>query len=287
MPQNPFDLPVEVADIVLPFAADVIQYAAATVSGRWGLTDYTPDIRINVGWTEILTTQTDQLRLVVDRQLVNREMLPTTALWKTGPGEDSFYPSIPYSVLVVIPYLPVEDLAQTIQLVRPGVYAAVVSASRRAVGQGVRMGHSPDMVRELARYLNRDLPQPAYLTTERAAVSTSRGTMFGLDLMEGALHRVTANRFERNPDARRLCIAHYGTSCVVCGFSFERVFGPKGTGFIHVHHLSPLAHQQGSYTVDPIRDLRPVCPNCHAMLHREDPPTTIDELRAGLRQASA
>jgi predicted HNH restriction endonuclease len=105
--------------------------------------------------------------------------------------------------------------------------------------------------------------------------------------MEGALHRVTANRFERNPIARRACIAHYGDSCIVCGFSFEKVFGLRGKGFIHVHHLSPLARQQGSYTVDPIRDLRPVCPNCHAMLHRDDPPTSIDDLRAELRRPEA
>jgi 5-methylcytosine-specific restriction protein A len=115
----------------------------------------------------------------------------------------------------------------------------------------------------------------------------SRDAISGSDLMEGALYRVTANRFERNPIARRACIAHYGASCVVCGFSFEKVFGMRGQGFIHVHHLSPLARQQGSYTVDPIRDLRPVCPNCHAMLHRDDPPTSIDDLRAELRRPEA
>jgi 5-methylcytosine-specific restriction protein A len=34
-----------------------------------------------------------------------------------------------------------------------------------------------------------------------------------------------------------------------------------------------------SYTVDPIKDLRPVCPNCHAIIHRTDPPCSVDELR--------
>ncbi len=35
-----------------------------------------------------------------------------------------------------------------------------------------------------------------------------------------------------------------------------------GEGFIHVHHLKPLSEVGYEYRVDPIRDLRPVCPNC-------------------------
>ena len=52
-----------------------------------------------------------------------------------------------------------------------------------------------------------------------------------------------------------------------------------GEGFIHVHHIVPLSGLGKSYVVDPINDLRPVCPNCHAMLHKRVPPYTIDELR--------
>jgi 5-methylcytosine-specific restriction protein A len=33
-----------------------------------------------------------------------------------------------------------------------------------------------------------------------------------------------------------------------------------------------------NYIVDPVKDLEPVCPNCHAMLHRKDPPYSIEEL---------
>ena len=53
---------------------------------------------------------------------------------------------------------------------------------------------------------------------------------------------------------------------MVCGFNFEDRYGTHGKGFIHVHHLDPLA--QGEREVVPERDLRPVCPNCHYMLHR-------------------
>jgi predicted HNH restriction endonuclease len=49
-----------------------------------------------------------------------------------------------------------------------------------------------------------------------------------------------------------------------------------------VHHLRPLSGIAEEYEIDPVEDLRPVCPNCHAMLHRKTPPYTIDELRLRL-----
>ena len=98
--------------------------------------------------------------------------------------------------------------------------------------------------------------------------------------VEGASKTIRVNRYERDRVARDKCIAHYGTSCAVCGFDFESRYGQLGRGFTHVHHLVPLAEIGVEYTVDPIEDLRPVCPNCHAMLHRGSGPVmSIDELR--------
>jgi 5-methylcytosine-specific restriction protein A len=99
---------------------------------------------------------------------------------------------------------------------------------------------------------------------------------------EGAKKTISVNIYERNPSARRQCIAHWGTTCQVCSFDFEKVYGNLGKGFIHVHHLKPLGEIGGSYLLDPINDLRPVCPNCHAMLHRSDPALGIDQLKRGL-----
>lgn len=102
----------------------------------------------------------------------------------------------------------------------------------------------------------------------------------GTKYVEGAIRSVIVNAYERNPKARQACLDHYGTSCAVCGFDFARVYGEIGEGFIHVHHLRDLATVGGEYEVDPISDLRPVCPNCHAMLHVETPAIGIDDLRA-------
>ncbi|WP_375472506.1 DUF3427 domain-containing protein [uncultured Nostoc sp.] len=99
-------------------------------------------------------------------------------------------------------------------------------------------------------------------------------------LNEGAVYQVLVNAYERNPIARKKCIEYYGTSCYVCGFNFYKVFGELGKGFIHIHHLHPLSKRSEEYEVDPVRDLRPVCPNCHAMIHRHSPQLTIEEVKA-------
>ena len=98
-------------------------------------------------------------------------------------------------------------------------------------------------------------------------------------LTEGALARVTVNRYERNPAARAACLAHYGSVCAVCDMSFGDRYGSIGEGFIHVHHLREISTIGQEYTIDPIVDLRPVCPNCHAMLHKQTPAFTPEELR--------
>jgi hypothetical protein len=97
---------------------------------------------------------------------------------------------------------------------------------------------------------------------------------------EGATTRITINAYERNARARTSCIRHYGVSCTVCGFNFETVYGELGKGFIHVHHVRVIASIGEEYEVDPVTDLRPVCPNCHAMLHQRRPALPIDELRS-------
>jgi predicted HNH restriction endonuclease len=98
-------------------------------------------------------------------------------------------------------------------------------------------------------------------------------------LTEGASQSVKVNRYERNPQARKESIDHHGCQCVVCGFDFEDKYGEIGDGYIEVHHVKPLSDIDEEYEVDPVEDLKPVCPNCHAMIHRNDPPLEIDELQ--------
>lgn len=101
--------------------------------------------------------------------------------------------------------------------------------------------------------------------------------------VEGSATQVTQTRYERNIHARKECLKHYGYSCVACDFNFEKYYGNIGYKFIHVHHLTQIATIGKVYKVNPIDDLRPVCPNCHSMLHKQNPPLTIEELKEMIR----
>lgn len=104
---------------------------------------------------------------------------------------------------------------------------------------------------------------------------------------EGATRQVVVNQYERSAQARAACIAHYGLQCAVCDMDFETAYGAEAAGLIHVHHLREIAGIGAAYRVDPIQDLRPVCPNCHAVIHRGKPIHGIDAVRTMLQSARA
>ena len=93
--------------------------------------------------------------------------------------------------------------------------------------------------------------------------------------------RVTRERLvtesRRIPALRAKCLAARGTTCVVCGFNSEERYGVPG--IIEVHHLRPLSDGNERET-DPTKDLVPVCPNCHVLIHSKRECYTIDEARA-------
>ncbi|WP_274307023.1 HNH endonuclease [Solibacillus daqui] len=100
--------------------------------------------------------------------------------------------------------------------------------------------------------------------------------------IEGAKKESTITRYERNSKARNECLDHYGYGCQVCEMKFEDEYGQIGEKYIHVHHEIEISSIGEEYEIDPINDLKPVCPNCHAMLHKRKPAYSIDELK-GIR----
>ncbi len=105
----------------------------------------------------------------------------------------------------------------------------------------------------------------------------------GEELIEGASKSVSVNSYERNPVARAQCLEHHGYTCKICSFNFETFYGAIGKNYIHVHHLLPLSEIKGEYVVDPLNDLVPVCPNCHAMIHSTRPALQIEQLKKHLQ----
>ena len=108
---------------------------------------------------------------------------------------------------------------------------------------------------------------------EHSLLTTNKGTYFPDEvsntLIEGLKKSITVNYYERNTKARNACIKAHGYNCTVCDFNFEKSYGARGKDYIHVHHLKAISDIGEKYVIVPEKDLKPVCPNCHAMLHRK------------------
>jgi 5-methylcytosine-specific restriction protein A len=156
-----------------------------------------------------------------------------------------------------------------------------ISVERLVLTERFRSLFTPD---ELAEAQRRLAALPAH--TLRQAVPAEENHPETLserrEYFAGAVRQVLVNQYERDPVARAACLKRHGYRCAVCDFSFEERYGDIGKDFIHVHHKKPLAACRKEYRLDPERDLVPVCPNCHAMLHTTDPPWTVEELRSRL-----
>lgn len=96
---------------------------------------------------------------------------------------------------------------------------------------------------------------------------------------EGATTQVLVNRYERDPRNRAAAISAHGYACLACGFDFKKTYGDLGADFIIVHHIVPVSQLGPDYLIDPAKDLVSLCANCHAMIHREDPPLSLSQLK--------
>ncbi|MBN9499301.1 MAG: HNH endonuclease [Alphaproteobacteria bacterium] len=68
-------------------------------------------------------------------------------------------------------------------------------------------------------------------------------------------------------------------TCEVCDFSFEKVYGERGTRFIECHHVVPLSElTPGSKTK--LNDLALICANCHRMIHVRRPWVGVADMRS-------
>lgn len=92
---------------------------------------------------------------------------------------------------------------------------------------------------------------------------------------EGLKHEIIKEVTYRNPKIVALAKVQHGTICDICKFDFGKTYGSHGEGFIEMHHLYPI--NKGSRKTS-IEDLRPVCANCHRMLHKGKRVLSIEEL---------
>lgn len=109
------------------------------------------------------------------------------------------------------------------------------------------------------------------------ALAPDENEFFGEN--EGKVKQVTINTYERSRKNRAKCLKEHGCKCSVCGIDFGIIYGDRGHEFIHVHHIKPLGEIKEEYKIDPKKDLLPLCPNCHSMIHRYKDTLSIDKLK--------
>ncbi len=95
---------------------------------------------------------------------------------------------------------------------------------------------------------------------------------------EGTPYQTLVTRFERKKVNREACIQLKGLFCAACGFDFTAFHGPLGSGYVEVHHTTPVSQLGPEYRINVAADLEPLCANCHAMVHRQNPPLPVHQL---------
>ena len=267
-----------------PHGNDVIQLLGHSIEVanyadqlKWGIRINDKSMMLKVGFVEVLQVGWSQIHLLVKDGLDIRALRAdaridfSQAPYKNAPKCDTCNFGPP-------------NLRQLYPRLKDAHEAAIQVAALSPRHPSTANDHSEKLVEFLSECLGRRLPQPAYIGSITEQRVLQKDNLTENDLKEGQAIQVLASRYERNPKARARCIEHYGTDCFVCGLSLADQYGPEVAGLIHVHHLTPISKIGRRSSVDPVRDLRPVCPNCHAVIHWTDPHQSIQQVKAKLRK---
>ena len=110
-------------------------------------------------------------------------------------------------------------------------------------------------------------------------VETKRRIRRSTEDQEGKHVTKETTVIQRNQSARKKCIEYYGCKCAACRIEMRNIYGEIGENFIEVHHLNPIHLFDDQHVVDYIEDLVPLCPNCHAMIHKLENPSDLETLK--------
>ena len=157
-------------------------------------------------------------------------------------------------------------------------------------------GSIEGLIREILDYRGEGLPEELTLGTDRSAeiaedslrvddITHGRANDEVIHNSEGRKHIVQHVKYERSQKNRSLAIKIHGTTCAVCKFNFDEIYGSEyAGGYIQIHHVKPLSQHEGK--VDPATDMLPLCANCHVMAHKKkDTVASIGDLKALIEKA--
>ncbi len=263
---------------VLKAVAHSVKVAHQASPSKWGLRLNRNSVMLKVGFVEVLQFGKGWFHELALGEMVPKN-LQTNSRLKFNPPP---YVNAPGCEACDMSF---SEIAETYPALLPAHEAAIRVAARSRRHTSTTKDHSLGLIVFLAQELGVQLPQPEYLDTPlESAPSIPEEIPADEEFEEGSVTQVLVNRYERDPAARAKCMEHYGTSCFICDLTLADQYGAEIQGLIHVHHLTPLSSVGERTRIDPVRDLRPVCPNCHAVIHSIRPPRTIEQVRKMLRK---
>ncbi len=80
---------------------------------------------------------------------------------------------------------------------------------------------------------------------------------------------------------KKECIEYYGAICDICGFDYGYTYGEQYESEIEVHNVNGYNNDEDEILEDsdPVKDLIPICRNCHHIIHNSKNPVSVDRLR--------
>ena len=97
------------------------------------------------------------------------------------------------------------------------------------------------------------------------------------DFLEGEKRAIQTT--VRNTKLRAAAKRKWGVRCYCCGFDFETFYGPRASECAIVHHLKPFTTNNNKQRKTTVKDVRVVCANCHYVIHRTNPPMSVNKMR--------
>ena len=270
----------------LSMLAESIRNAHSYAPNEW-IVRYHPQrdtygIHLRVGIVTPFAVEREKIWMALDEKQLSatvQQFLCEAKSWQWKHGERSRFKRVKSRNGY---YLPDKDPQGKLWPVVRELNSAVVKGIGELeykLAQNSRDEYQPAVLEFLRQELKQPIPEPkTYLTLPK---KKDEGKVF----YEGARKQISVITYERNPLAREECLAHYGSRCQVCEQYMSNIYGSAAAGLIHVHHLKPNSEIQKNHPVKPKKDLIPVCPNCHAVIHRRKPPYTIEEVKSFLEKA--
>ena len=281
--RSPLDLARIPGPILRLFCAG-IHAAHATAPNKWGLTEHPEMLRLNVGFSEILTLGTDSLRLLVNRSLLPKG-LPKTVAIDLGTDKRGFYPfGSPGSALAEIA-LPTHSrtLAKVLSALKPGLIENIRISGRTGRGQGVKKGHSNSSVSRVAAAASIALPFPLYATGKLSFNDTDDIVAIEGRLEESLILRRRRNRGIVHAKIEQARQMNGRINCEACGMDPSEVYGEKAELVCEVHHVTALSNSDIPVKTA-LADLAILCPTCHRAIHLTKPLPTVQEFRRDLQR---